>query len=130
MEDKSLYHHGVPGMHWGVRRQSSNMSSKSSSSKLDKVLFKKSGRAHIDKMVNEKGYSRKKARLIEAGKNALITAGILTASYLVGKAIKSGYSKSGKAKAEKAMETIGPTVVDKFGNIVTDASTLARIGAA
>lgn len=26
MEDKSLYHHGIPGMHWGVRRASSSAS--------------------------------------------------------------------------------------------------------
>lgn len=50
-----LYHHGVPGMHWGVRRASSepiNSSYSSKQQKRDAALYGKKGAKRINKEMN------------------------------------------------------------------------------
>lgn len=91
-----LYHHGVKGMKWGVRKKSNsshNKSYKDKQRKQDRAFYGKAGERRINKKMNE-GYGLRGARHFEAERKERNTK------------IKKKVAK-GAQKASKAMGTIG-----------------------
>lgn len=127
-----LYHHGVKGMKWGVRRKRANHNNDYSDKqrKQDRAFYGKGGERRVNKKMNE-GYGLRGARHFEAErkerndkrkktakkiakKGAAITASALTTvgmMYVRDQAFNGG---RGTEAAKKAVKKAGRAVVTAY----------------
>lgn len=133
-----LYHHGILGMKWGVRRFQNKDGSLTPEGKkraqreanydpkYDKQytdIYGKKGASRIKKRMIDKGYSRKKAVRTELGRqlvtNSLIYGGLAFATYQVASGNVSRLASKGKrAVSSFADSRTEAYLLDKSGNIV------------
>ncbi len=133
-----LYHHGILGMKWGVRRFQNKDGSLTPEgkkraqreanydSKYDEQytkIYGKKGAGRIKKRMIDKGYSRQKAVRTELGrhlvKNSLIYGGLAFATYQVASGNVSRLASKGKRAAVSVLDSHTKAyVLDKSGNVV------------
>ena len=87
MENSTLYHHGVKGMKWGVRRANRQPSSDSAEAKaLKKKKLDELSNAELrklnDRMNLERNYSQLNPSVIKRGAKMVATAAIATTTVL------------------------------------------------
>lgn len=125
MKDCELYHHGIKGMRWGVRRFQNKDGSRTLAGKRryttdyrDQLMFGKRGAERIAER-QEKGKSRKQAVNIERARQIteglLASAAISTTSYL----ITSGKGAELVSKGTKAVKKMRNS---KFDSMLVDAN--------
>lgn len=130
---EELYHHGVKGMKWGVRKDkkaSHNKDYSDKQRKQDRAFYGKSGERRVNKKMNE-GYGLRGARHFEAErkerndkrkktakkiakKGAAVTAsalGTVGMMYVRDQVFNEG---RGTAAAKKAVKTAGRAVVSAY----------------
>lgn len=121
--NSELYHFGVKGMKWGVRRYQKKDGSLTSAGKkrykantVDKLIYGEKGAKRIAERRN-KGDSAVKARVKEAarqvGTRAAVSAGFFAGSLLVSKLIVNG----GASNAAKKVVNAGKNVADSYWNV-------------
>ena len=133
-----LYHHGIIGMKWGVRRFQNKDGSLTPEgkkrarreanydSKHDEEytkIYGQKGANRIKKRMIDKGYSRQKAVRTELGRqlvqNSLIYGGLAFATYQVTSGNVSRLASKGKRAAISVLDSHTKAyVLDKSGNIV------------
>lgn len=138
LNSSELYHHGILGMKWGVRRFQNKDGSLTPegkkraqreanySPKYDKYytnMYGKKGASRIKKRMIDKGYTRKKAVRIELGRqlvqNSLIYGGLAFATYQVASGNVSRLASKGKRAAISVLDSHTKAyVLDKSGNVV------------
>ena len=134
-----LYHHGILGMKWGVRRYQNKDGSLTNAgkkrysnnageydAKYDSLYVSRYGQKGADrikKRMTEKGYSRKRAVRTELGRQTAI--GLLTTAAFSATAysIASGKAKSAISKGKKAATAFLDSrteayLLDKSGKVV------------
>lgn len=127
-----LYHHGVPGMKWGVRKAEPSKGGESKKRRTNSdtkyndyyvSIYGKKGANRINKRMNEKGYTRKKAVRMELGRK--ITIGLLStaATGLAVYSIGSGKVSSLASKGMEAVRSFADSktkayMLDKSGNVI------------
>lgn len=123
-DSEYLIHFGVKGMKWGIRKQKDKSSSQISKKKPlrkyintnehDNLLYGKRGAKRIQRNIETKGMSRKKARNREQLR-ALGTAALYSAASAgLGLALSEAYFN--KSKLSKSAFKAGQKVASSFGN--------------
>ena len=134
MNDLELYHYGVKGMKWGVRKKSStvNKSYTAKQRKQDRAFYGKSGEKRINKRLND-GHGLRGARHYEAERK--------TRNEKTKKVVKKGAKAASRAMTKLGLAymtdqifyngvgtKIAKETVKTMGRAAVTAYTMARGG--
>ena len=135
--NSELYHYGIKGMKWGVRRFQKKDGTLTSSGKkrykptqIDKMLYGAKGAKRIADRRN-KGDSRTKAVAKELGRRAVTNLTITAIGSATSYAITSG--KAGKilnAGKQAIKNYNNVSILDKSGNVITSYHEKIKVGEA
>ena len=137
-DNNELYHHGILGMKWGVRRfqnkdGSLTLEGKKRAEREAKYnpkydeyytkIYGKKGAGRIKKRMIDKGYSRKKAVRTELGRqlvtNSLILGGLAFSAYQVASGNVSRLASKGKRAVSSFIDSKTEAyILDKSGNVI------------
>lgn len=137
-DNNELYHHGILGMKWGVRRFKNKDGSLTQEGKkraereakynpkYDEFytkMYGKKGASRIKKRMVDKGYSRKKAVRTELGRqlvtNSLILGGLAFSTYQVASGNVSRLASKGKQAVSSFIDSKTKSyILDKSGNVI------------
>lgn len=125
---KELYHHGIKGMKWGVRRFQKRNGELTARGKqrysyedkqIDRYTYGKHGQKRIAKRM-EKGYSHKQAEnrefLRRTGEEVLATAAVAGIAYLALSGKGSKLINKGKETASSLLKRREPTTREKLSS--------------
>ena len=120
--EKELYHHGIVGMKWGVRRQRIVYKTP----KVQDLIFRKSASQNIERRIQEKGMSRTASVSIETAKGLVLSVLLYYGARKLGSLIGSKMAGRGKSVVDASMIQDVQIFSNALGRMLTPSEILER----